>query len=142
MHNNCTGEQENASRSAVQEMIATLARANPSISGPAITKTLKDGSGISVHPRTALRAKAKALGRTGSSSTEGFAVLTSLLEQLDASDKYTHTSIEARKKELPTIQSNTWHLHFVIVIVCVLTEVCRGSAIYFYPSCRRSDLTL
>ncbi|CAM9287864.1 unnamed protein product [Ectocarpus fasciculatus] len=98
VHNNCTGEQESASLSAVHEMIATLVRASPSISGPAIAKTLKDGSGISVHPRTALRAKAKALGRTGSSSAEGFTVLTSLLEQLDASDKYTHSSIEARRK--------------------------------------------
>ncbi|CAM9216637.1 unnamed protein product [Ectocarpus sp. 4 AP-2014] len=98
VHNNCTGEQENASLSAVDEMIATLVRATPSITGPAIAKMLKDGSGISVHPRTALRAKAKALGRTGSGSTEGFTVLTSLLEQLDASDKYTHSSIEARRE--------------------------------------------
>ncbi|CAB1117118.1 unnamed protein product [Ectocarpus sp. CCAP 1310/34] len=98
VHNNCTGEQENASLSAVDEMIATLVRATPSITGPAIAKMLKDGSGISVHPRTALRAKAKALGRTGSGSTEGFTVLTSLLEQLDASDNTVKTEWDANNR--------------------------------------------
>lgn len=92
-HNNCTGEQENASLASVEEVIATLVRATPGISGPGITRALRT-MGISVHTRTALRAKAKALGRTASGNKEGFTALTSLLEQLQTNSKGTYTSVE------------------------------------------------
>ncbi|CAM9100737.1 unnamed protein product [Pylaiella littoralis] len=92
-HNNCTGEQENASLASVEEVIAALVRATPDISGPGIKLALRT-KGISVHTRTALRAKAKALGRTASRNKEGFTALTSLLEQLQTNSKGTYTSVE------------------------------------------------
>lgn len=92
MHNNCTGEQENASLAAVEDVVAVLVRANPGITGPGITKHLQTVDGINVHPRTALRAKAKALGRTDKRNKEGFTALQSLLDQL-GSAKGVHTNI-------------------------------------------------
>lgn len=92
VHNNCTGEQENASLAAVEDMVAVLVRANPRITGPGIVKHLHTVDGINVHPRTALRAKAKALGRTDKRNKEGFTALQSLLDQLESTTGV-HTNV-------------------------------------------------
>lgn len=93
-HSNCHGEQLSASLASVEEMIAVLVRTNPKISGPGLVRTLKATAGINVTPRTALRAKAKALGRTASACKEGYAALTSLVDHLGSTKgNYTNTVV-------------------------------------------------
>eukprot|EP00752_Nemacystus_decipiens_P010107 g9008.t1 len=92
VHNNCSGQQENASLAAVEDIVAKLVRANPSITGPGIRKHLQTVDAINCHPRTALRAKAKTLGRTERRNKEGFTALQSLLDQLGLSDRV-HTNV-------------------------------------------------
>jgi len=75
-------------------MIAVHVRANPKISGPGLVRTLKSTAGINVTPRTALRAKAKALGRTPGACNAGYTALTSLLDHLGSTKgNYTDTSV-------------------------------------------------
>ena len=95
-HTNCHGEQGNASLASVEELIAVLVRANPKITGPGLAKTLRATAGISVHPRTALRAKATALGRTVGACKAGYTALTSLLHHLESTEgTYTNTLVRA-----------------------------------------------
>lgn len=97
-HVNCTGSGATAPITAVIPFVDQLVRSNPTISGPALKRTLKEVLGVELSDRSANRAKNKVMQQTKEEEAKAYTMITSFCNLVHRNCPGSVAVVEVRRR--------------------------------------------